>query len=82
MKKIALLLIALPCTASALTGPPDSGSVGDCSRSSGSSSASFAFHSIRDGDWEIFVMDADGSNQRQLTNNSSDDSFPAWRPVE
>lgn len=33
-----------------------------------------------DGDWEIALMDADGSNQRQLTTNDINDSFPAWSP--
>jgi dipeptidyl aminopeptidase/acylaminoacyl peptidase len=31
-------------------------------------------------DTEIFVMNADGSNQRQLTFNAFDDEFPAWSP--
>jgi len=39
-----------------------------------------AFVSSRDGDREIFVMDADGRNQTQLTNNTSDDYSPAWSP--
>src|SRR3954469_13433636 len=32
------------------------------------------------GDFEIFVMDADGSHQRQITFNSFDDFDPAWSP--
>jgi Tol biopolymer transport system component len=36
--------------------------------------------STLDGDWEIFVMDADGGNLRQLTENSVDDRGPAWSP--
>ncbi|HUT99728.1 MAG TPA: CsgG/HfaB family protein [bacterium] len=39
-----------------------------------------AFNSSRDGDLEIFVMDSDGRNQTQLTNNTSWDSYPAWSP--
>lgn len=36
------------------------------------------FASNRDGDFEIFVMDADGENVRQLTFNSVNDDKPAW----
>ncbi len=39
-----------------------------------------AFTSNRDGDWEIYVMDADGGNLRNLTNNRADDFAPAWSP--
>ena len=39
-----------------------------------------AFHSYRDGDWDIFLMNADGSNQRRLTDNRASDTFPAWSP--
>jgi Tol biopolymer transport system component len=31
-------------------------------------------------DFEIFVMNADGSNQRQITFNEIDDELPAWSP--
>jgi Tol biopolymer transport system component len=31
-------------------------------------------------DFEIFVMDADGSNQRQITFNALDDEAPGWSP--
>lgn len=36
------------------------------------------FASDRDGDMEIFVMDGDGSNVRQLTFNNATDDKPAW----
>ncbi|MCD6456500.1 MAG: PD40 domain-containing protein [Methanophagales archaeon] len=37
-----------------------------------------AFVSNRDGDNEIYVMDADGTNVRQLTNNTADEWGPDW----
>ncbi|MXZ95679.1 MAG: hypothetical protein F4Y99_07125 [Acidimicrobiaceae bacterium] len=40
-----------------------------------------AFISDRDGDWEIFVMDADGSNETQLTFNNDNDWGPVWFPL-
>jgi len=39
-----------------------------------------AFHSYRDGDAEIFVMDDDGNNVTQLTGNSTNDANPVWSP--
>ncbi len=33
-----------------------------------------------DNDYEIFVMNADGSGVTQLTNNDADDRCPAWSP--
>ena len=42
--------------------------------------AQIAFHSLRDGNVEIYVMDADGQNQRRLTNNPHDDRSPSWSP--
>ena len=42
--------------------------------------AQIAFSSRRDGNSEIYVMAADGTNQRRLTNNRANDWFPAWSP--
>lgn len=39
-----------------------------------------AFVSDRDGDNEIFLMNADGSEVIQLTDNWSNDTAPAWSP--
>ena len=39
-----------------------------------------AFVSKRDGNWEIYVMNADGSDQRNLTSHPAFDSHPSWSP--
>lgn len=39
-----------------------------------------AFHSYRDGNWEIYVMNADGSGQMRLTHNPGEDTYPVWSP--
>ena len=39
-----------------------------------------AFFSARDGNSEIYVMDADGKNQRRLTNHPATDFSPSWSP--
>jgi Tol biopolymer transport system component len=39
-----------------------------------------AFCSDRDGNWEIYVMDADGRNETNLTSNPAHDMDPTWSP--
>ena len=39
-----------------------------------------AFVSDRDSNTEIYVMNANGTNQTNLTNNAADDSAPTWSP--
>ena len=39
-----------------------------------------AFMSARDGNPEIYVMNADGSNLRRLTNHPAGESSPTWSP--
>ena len=39
-----------------------------------------AFGSDRDGNDEIYVIDADGSNLKRITNNPEDDYNPTWSP--
>ena len=38
------------------------------------------FASDRDGDFEIYLMDTDGSNVEQLTSNGDTDEYPCWSP--
>lgn len=47
---------------------------------SGPPSGRIAFTSDRDGNEEIYVMDADGSGQTNLTMDPSDDNEPWWSP--
>ena len=42
--------------------------------------AQIIFVSHRDGNMEIYVMDAGGGNQRRLTENRGDDWSPSWSP--
>lgn len=39
-----------------------------------------AFGSSRDGGWDIYVMNADGSALRRATNHGARDDSPAWSP--
>jgi TolB protein len=39
-----------------------------------------AFTTNRDGNYEIYVMNADGSDPRNLTRHRGQDNFPAWSP--
>ena len=42
--------------------------------------AQIAFSSNRDGNTEIYVMNPDGGNQQNLTNNPHNDASPSWSP--
>lgn len=39
------------------------------------------FQSERDGNWEIYIMNADGSDPLRLTENDAQDTYPAWQPA-
>jgi TolB protein len=53
-------------------------SVDDTDPSWSSDGTRIAFESNRDGDIEIWVMNADGSGARNLTNNPSYEVDPSW----
>jgi len=39
-----------------------------------------AFMSRRDGNWEIYVVNTDGTNPQRLTENPAEDGLPTWSP--
>jgi len=47
---------------------------------SGSGGGLIAFVSDRSGNQDVWIMNADGSDPRQLTTNSAQDGWPAWSP--
>jgi Tol biopolymer transport system component len=38
-----------------------------------------AFQTDRDGNWEIYAIQIDGSGEMNLTRNAADDQMPYWR---
>ena len=52
--------------------------VSACAGQSPPAGNSIAFVSSREGNFEIYVMDADGSNPTRLTNSPGWDGDPAW----
>ncbi len=69
MRTVAGLLLAVACVV-----------VGAGCGGGNESGDLIAFNSDRDGDWEIFVMNPDGTEVRQLTDNDDRDWLPAWSP--
>ena len=72
MRPLALVIMAL-AVSGALLQPSEAGAI---PRANGQ----IAFTSERDGNQEIYVMNADGSGQTRLTNDPDTDSNPAWSP--
>ena len=84
----AIATVAVPLeAASTESGPPLPGTA--CSMRSppahsgqpqAGGASLIAFASDREGDSQIYVMNADGSGQRRLTRNATTDTEPAWSP--
>ncbi len=51
-----------------------------CSEGDSSGQARIAFISERDGNSELYVMNADGSGLKRLTDTELDERFPSWSP--
>jgi Tol biopolymer transport system component len=44
------------------------------------SNTEIAFVSNREGTWDIYVMNADGSDPQRLTNTPQSEGAPSWSP--
>src|SRR6266567_2762248 len=57
-----------------------SGGLSDFQAGSPGANEGIAFQSNRDGNFEIYVMNAKGGDQTRLTKNSVEDRNPVWSP--
>ena len=78
---LALAALVASCERTESPVAPSRGALEFSSSSGPSAKGTIAFHSDRDGDGEIYVMNADGSGVTQLTFNPFNDFAPAWSPV-
>src|SRR5882762_2145761 len=74
---VVLLLVTVPqaCRRDDATAPPP---IAPSVQSTAASAPVIAFASNRDGNYEIYVMNADGSAQTRLTSNTGTDNEPSW----
>jgi LysM repeat protein len=64
---------------------PDGGSYNQITNQYGDSApavhgSTIAFMSDRDGNWEVYRVNVDGSGLTRLTNNGANDGLPTWSP--
>ena len=59
----------------------DNGSASDAAPVWSPDGRAIAFTSERDGNSEIYVMDADGGSQQNVSENPLDDVSPVWSPA-
>ena len=76
MKERTLISVVLLLMSSLLLGS----CAADIEQEVNTPSGRIAFTSDRDGNNEIYVMYADGTNQHNLTNNTADDNQASWSP--
>ena len=60
--------------------PAAGGSPSTADNGASEAGSMIAFASDRDGDFDIYLMNADGSGLQQLTRNDADDFEPTWSP--
>ena len=85
---LLVLVPALACSPESMptaTEPlgPSTNAVGKAQLSSaagGGQEGKIVFHSNRDGDLDVYVMNADGSDQTAITSDNNEDIDPTWSP--
>ena len=56
------------------------GNISDSDAATALVNGRIAFSSSRDGNFEIYIMDSDGTNEERLTSNAAADLSPSWSP--
>jgi Tol biopolymer transport system component len=59
----------------------DNGAATDAGPSFSPDGRRIAFHTNRDGDFEIYAMSAGGTEQVNLSDNPAADFSPVWQPI-
>lgn len=78
---LALVLLGLAMAIGSFGGATlDARAASDDKAAAGRLQGRITFASDRDGDFEIYVMNADGSGLRQVTRNRRQDFSPSWSP--
>ena len=64
-----------------MSAPPGASAAGPANQSSGQQEARLVFDSDRDGPWQLYSINEDGSGVIRLTDYPADDEMPRWRPA-
>jgi hypothetical protein len=78
---IVLTLVAAACSGGTSTPTPPPPAASTPGSGPTARQGQIAFASDRHGNFEIYVMNADGTGMERLTNDPADDVDPAWSPA-
>jgi len=78
--RITMALLLTTLVSMILTGSNIANIASADAATNSNSTGKIVFASTTDGDFEIYVMDSDGSDRQTLTSNEGYDSFPSWSP--
>ena len=73
-------VLAASCGGSQTASGPEEGTASAAAAVAAGGSGKIAYVSDRDGNFEIYAMNSDGSGQTRLTNNPAEDVEPDWSP--
>jgi Tol biopolymer transport system component len=77
---LSALLALAACGDNASITRPSAAGAASFGKTVNGSSQRVLFASDRDGNFEIYSMNPDGSDQKRLTNNPASDLYPVWSP--
>ncbi len=75
------LIVVLPCLSAASVQPLETVEGPAENPDAPRGGSKIVFQSERDGNMEIYIMNADGSEPVRLTDHPAEESYPAWSPL-